>query len=131
MNAQEIFDTVARNLITQGRPASKVEEGGEVQCLYRAPGGAKCAFGGLIPDDCYDPNMEDQLASAIILQYACLAQFKPYIGLINALQSAHDDWARTETFEAYLELGDLLDRLAHVAERLELDAKVLSEPRNV
>jgi hypothetical protein len=64
MTPQEIFDTVARHLFTQGHRASiqldddPESEGAGFDCRYRGPGGTKCAVGILIPDDAYDPRME-------------------------------------------------------------------------
>jgi len=61
-NLQEVFDTAAKHLITQGRPA--VPEDGEEalrapsRCLYRTAAGLKCAVGCLIPDTHYDPEIE-------------------------------------------------------------------------
>ncbi len=45
---QEIFDVVAVHLIEQG---VRSYDAGRDQCLYRGPGGTKCAAGALIPDD--------------------------------------------------------------------------------
>jgi hypothetical protein len=64
MTPQEIFDTVARHLFTQGERAGIVMDDDPdnivagFSCRYRAPGGATCAVGKLIPDDAYDPRME-------------------------------------------------------------------------
>lgn len=55
MTNQELFDTVCSSLIKQGKPS--VSSDG--RCLYRSPDGCKCAAGFLIPDDKYDPRMED------------------------------------------------------------------------
>lgn len=56
MTKQEIFDKVAVHLLAQGKP-SKNAYG---DCMYRGvdPGSA-CAIGCLIPDELYDPKMED------------------------------------------------------------------------
>ena len=51
---QEVFDQVARHLLTQGC-CSKDELG---DCLYRNPDGLQCAAGCLIGDDEYLPRME-------------------------------------------------------------------------
>jgi len=52
MNRQEIFDTVAKHLLTQ-----KVKSKAAI-CLYRGPNGTKCAIGALIKDEFYDIEME-------------------------------------------------------------------------
>lgn len=55
MNNQEIFDTVAHHLLTQGEQSL----GGTVDgCAYRGDDGRKCAVGCLIPDELYSPHME-------------------------------------------------------------------------
>jgi hypothetical protein len=51
---QEIFDTVARHLLTQNARAE--DEGGD--CLYRTPEGLMCAAGCLIPDAAYSRDIE-------------------------------------------------------------------------
>jgi hypothetical protein len=63
MTPQEIFDTVARHLFTQGERAGIVlddeaDRGEGFSCRYRGPCGTACAVGKLIPDDAYDPGME-------------------------------------------------------------------------
>lgn len=60
MEAQEIFDTVAKHLFTQGCRSIEIDEEGEESCLYRSPDGKMCAVGVLIPDEIYDPRMEHQ-----------------------------------------------------------------------
>lgn len=52
---QEIFDRVALHLLTQGTAAV---DPGRGMCKYRTDAGLKCAVGGLIPDDLYDPRIE-------------------------------------------------------------------------
>jgi hypothetical protein len=54
MTPQEIFDTVATHLFTQGHKAINGHGG----CVYRCRDGSKCAVGVLIPDDKYFPKME-------------------------------------------------------------------------
>lgn len=59
MDRQDIFKRVVRNLRAQGRRAVKVDKIGKERCCYRAPDGCKCAIGGLIPDELYDPQMDN------------------------------------------------------------------------
>lgn len=56
MNRQEVFDTMLAHLRKQGRVA--VIDG--VGCAYRTPEGLKCAVGALIPDNLYNPNIENK-----------------------------------------------------------------------
>ena len=54
MNKQEVFDKVAKHLLTQ--KIKCVDSTG--RCVYRGINGLKCAIGCLIPDDVYEPSME-------------------------------------------------------------------------
>ena len=56
MTAQEIFDKVAKHLITQNARSNLLgdgvwEEGNTNSCMYRNHEGLACAVGCLIPDD--------------------------------------------------------------------------------
>src|SRR5687767_5712675 len=55
MDKQTIFNAMWTGLSGQGWKRS-IADG---SCLYRGPGGLKCAVGHLIPDALYDPGMED------------------------------------------------------------------------
>lgn len=57
LSAQEIFDRVARHLLTQGRKSRS--GGGDAACKYRGPRGLKCALGCLIPDVLYSKVIEN------------------------------------------------------------------------
>jgi hypothetical protein len=91
MEAQEIFDTVAKHLFTQGRQALK--QGSESSCAYRGEGGTKCAVGVLIPDQLYLKSMEgtaihgllDKLIGVALPEWMTDKQ-----ELLSNLQSAHD-----------------------------------------
>ena len=105
MTLQEIYDKVKAHLIAQGRPAMCVltgEEGytgatgspirGEV-CMYRAPDGAKCAAGCLIPDEKYHPSMEGKTLYVVLREYPDALGFTPtpyQLRLICVLQGIHD-----------------------------------------
>ena len=83
MTLREIFETVKAHLLAQGKQAA--DENG--QCLYRAPGGLKCAVGCLIPDELYTQKtfrqpLVDVLNAAGIPGAAC--------DLLLDLQNAHD-----------------------------------------
>lgn len=92
MTPQEAFKTVAKHVLAQGRP-SKNEEG---MCVYRGPDGLKCAVGALIPDEAYDPRMEDICATGIISRFDSLEFLqeanKEVNGefLLDVLQCLHD-----------------------------------------
>jgi hypothetical protein len=57
MNHQDIFNTVATHLMTQGKQArdSSTATSG---CRYRGEDGTKCAIGCLIKDEFYMPHFE-------------------------------------------------------------------------
>ena len=92
MTPQEAFETVANHLLAQGRP-SKNEKG---MCVYRGPNGLKCAVGALIPDESYNPRMEDICASGIIVRFDDLEFLKEANlevngeRLLDVLQELHD-----------------------------------------
>ena len=120
MNAQEIFDTVAKHLFAQGHRAVG-DDGASARevCLYRAPNGDKCAFGVLIPNECYDPLMENHTARQVIYGWACLEQFEDHVNLIGAMQRLHD------AEYAWFSGERLKDRLREVAEDFALSITVL------
>ncbi len=125
MTPQEIFDTVAKHLIAQGRPAA-ISRWNEPVCMYRTPSGEKCAFGVLIPDEHYDPSMECRSAVALIkaashVTFACLRPFKKHVTLIRDLQAAHDDWAYAYSKDASEHMAYLRSALRSVARTHNLD----------
>lgn len=130
MNLQDIFDSTARHLITQGRPAldrnydpaDRTAEGNG--CLYRGPNGTKCAFGFHIPDDVYDERMEGNPASLLLDKYPELSEFKPFEGLIEELQGVHDDRS-IHRIDGTFDMPSLKSELREVADQFELSPAVL------
>jgi len=59
---QEIFDKVWNHFVVNKGPASFNNESG--MCKYRGDNGAKCAVGLFIPDEDYDPKIENYTANA-------------------------------------------------------------------
>jgi hypothetical protein len=101
MNNQEIFDTVARHLIKQGRPA-KNELG---ECAYRTDGGLSCAVGCLIPDALYDPRIEGTDVDAVLRHAASMLPgvTRGNISLLRSLQITHDaEWEDESELKANL-----------------------------
>lgn len=80
---QEVFDQVARHLLTQMLP-STTRTGG---CRYHGPHGLKCAAGCLISADEYAVDLEGHCWASLVdeghVPYA-------HMDLICALQSIHD-----------------------------------------
>jgi hypothetical protein len=87
---QEIFDQSTLGLIAQGGP-SKAKD--SPRCLYRGPGGRKCAVGILITDEEYKPEMDGDASSVQCLVDNGLLpeRLKPHVHLLCVLQDAHDN----------------------------------------
>jgi len=101
MTNQEIFDKVSKHLLEQGEKAAI-----SGHCMYRMPGGKKCAAGCLIPDELYDPIIEGngvgfgtevdrvlRKAGFRVLQFP----------LISKLQDIHDCTSSPSEWRAELE----------------------------
>lgn len=123
MNNQETFDFVARALVKQGRPSvnrSQVDTNGSPLCCYRAPDGAKCAAGHLIPDDRYSTRFEGESVRDSRVRFALDGFDIPFIA---ALQNAHDQ----ATIDKRPWLEAWAERMRTVAARYELSTDVLDE----
>ncbi len=105
MNRQEIFDTVAKHLLTQNRQSVTLI----CTCLYRGPEGLKCAIGCLIPDELYKPAIERHPVFSLICkperlgytqqQQADLAKLgftKDNELFLTRLQKIHDNYKPEE-----------------------------------
>jgi hypothetical protein len=84
--AQQVFDQVARHLLTQGRQARNAEA-----CAYRGSEGTMCAAGCLMSDE----------------EYAKRGGVVPpgHTDLIQSLQAVHDDVDTDEWSEELHELA--------------------------
>lgn len=113
MEAQEIFNIVARHLLKQWKKSID----GLGTCLYRSPDGSKCAIGCLMPDNLYRPEFEGRAITElprVVLQ----AISKPSMtGFLYNLQNLHDEYA-VETWPRQLRL---------FAEHYALSTAVLEE----
>lgn len=99
MTNQEIFDTVYRHLLKQGRRSTRQRPGNpagqDPLCVYRAPNGDRCAVGCLIPDDLYSPDMEGLgvlILAAKVPKFLAMFTGKPdtALRLLGRLQVVHD-----------------------------------------
>lgn len=125
MTPQEIFDTVARHLFTQGERAGivRTDDSGydNFDCLYRAPGGKTCAVGCLIPDAAYRPSMEGSGAFTMRSMHEDVLPrwFLPNGGLLARLQQVHD------CAHYWQQDHDMKFALACVADAFGLDKSIL------
>lgn len=119
-NMQEDFDTVITHLVNQGkRSIDSVRD----MCLYRSEDGLKCAIGCLIPDDRYNPSIEDRLVTnSEFLKF--FPEFALDATFYCELQSLHDDFNcgyKSKSFHrrviSIAEEYDLsLDKIKHLLE---------------
>ncbi len=108
MIKQEIFDTVATHLFTQGKRAFDETEG---LCAYLTSNGNKCAVGCLIPKEAYRESMEgnDVYALRAYLwerDIVIPAITSDNMDLLCSLQAVHDrvqNWETTEAMQTALE----------------------------
>lgn len=89
MNKQQIFDAAWRGLKAQGfvrsiRPGATSPG----SCLYRGPGGLRCALGHVIPDGLYEESFEGKGAPAVVNELG--GRFVKHIEFLDALQTRHD-----------------------------------------
>jgi hypothetical protein len=125
MKAQEIFDTVARHLFKQGHQAMRtITVGGDVskqECAYRGDNGDMCAFGVVVPDECYSPDMEGLSVLPAIERMQHPPQWmKDNLGLLEMLQGTHDDT------ESWSDDENMREALWSVANSFGLDPVILN-----
>lgn len=136
MNKRNTFNIVAEHLLKQGGRASEAEG----TCLYRASDGRKCAFGVLIPDELYNPILENTTVDHIFGLFSSrlkeqdrqkydmvAATIRAYFGPLNVeeveflrtLQQVHDN-KPTEWWEI---------ELARIAGKYDLEVDVIIQNR--
>lgn len=104
MDKQKIFDRVYRAIVQQGRPSLDKHS----LIAYRGDNGDKCAIGHLLPDNVYNPYMENLNVSAIMgTEDPDVEGVRNYLkanvgerSFLQDLQNAHDKAARV-----YVDLG--------------------------
>jgi hypothetical protein len=107
LSHQEVFDKVLTHLRQQGRASVNGES-----CKYRA-GDLKCAAGCLIPDDAYEPRLEDFGSHSLVVWPILHAAGVPHtaLGLVRDLQIAHDITLRCQGIEQWeLEMRFIADQ---------------------
>ena len=95
MDSQEIFDRVVEHLWNQKVPALNENN----TCVYRGPNGTMCAVGCLIPNELYDPEMDEGGGKAVDVLFEEFHEVTDKIGftkenldLLETLQYHHDTW---------------------------------------
>lgn len=114
MSPQEMFDKAWKELLPQG--PSALPDG---TCLYRAPGGRKCAAGIFISDDKYTNLMEGKDVSTLNRRFG-LGFSTSQIHVLVALQEAHDNAARDVVRAGLKWDAAFKDRMARAAWHLGL-----------
>ena len=94
IEAQELYDYIVEAIVKQGRPSV----GDNGRCLYRGPGGLKCAYGHVHPDSMYDEGMEDCTLAKLHLQEKIPASLVPHVHMLLKLQACHDRSSRHQDF---------------------------------
>ena len=106
--AQQVFDQVAKHLLTQRRKSLAALSNPDLSgCAYRGDGNLKCAAGCLISDDEYDSDFEGEYWGGLVKLRKVPESHK---ALIDKLQAIHDE----------RDAGDWPIALKELANKLEL-----------
>lgn len=92
---------IQEELISQGKPALSSRG----KCVYRGEGGTKCAFGVLIPEELYYPEIEGIPFRHIIEIHEELGYLKDHVPALKHLQAIHDNYVSMvieEDFPTYI-----------------------------
>lgn len=120
MTNQEFFDVAVRGVLRQGQKSQVLEaeqdEGDDPECLYRGPGGLKCAVGHVITDGELGSHGQEG-SSAISWIYAVprLGDVDPFV--VRQVQCAHDNE----------DVGDWPAAYRLMAKRFKLSDAVVTE----
>lgn len=115
VEAQELFEYIAKHLIQQGGRATD-----NSVCAYRGTHGRTCAAGCVIPDKLYRPDMEGSVVNSD--HFPLPASLRRHTGLVRDLQLVHD----TSLVDEEGLFVNLTDEFLLIAERRELDASFLN-----
>lgn len=105
---QEVFDQVAKHLLTQ---KAKSKSGTPKNCVYKSHDGLKCAAGCLIADDEYDIHFEGETWRSLFVNG--LIKTDAHLQLIGILQRIHDN----------REVANWKGELIKLAKEMNLDFK--------
>lgn len=88
--AQQVFDHVARHLLTQGEKSGVYDpEIRDYTCMYRGPHGLMCAAGCLMTDEEYQPAFESKSWDCGLVEGGRVPA--AHAALIADLQTVHDE----------------------------------------
>lgn len=90
---QEVFDQIARHLLTQGKPSRDADG----NCVYRNNEGLMCAAGCLLTNEEYNPSFDEDNGKP----WAYISAGRNHKTLIVRLQEIHDGYHHT-TWETTL-----------------------------
>lgn len=130
MTHQEIFDTAIEGVVSQGEAAKQDRTSTVLQdvtvsgCALRGQNGTKCAIGWCIPDDEYDPAMENLVVADLQDRIPALSEASEYFLL--RLQNCHDLAARDHAPSVDF-IRAFLFRCENLAEDYSLEMKPAEE----
>jgi len=85
MTRQEAYDIVRKHLLTQMQRSFAPTA---PKCRYRNAEGLRCAIRALIPDEKYDPHMDEGGGLSLVIDRCGLSELGT--GFLHALQTIHD-----------------------------------------
>lgn len=88
MTNQQVFDKVLEHS-RQMTEKCEIEIANIKKCMYRGKDGNKCFVGALIPDEIYNPSIEEHDAENAIDILFLFDKFQDH-NLLDALQIIHD-----------------------------------------
>lgn len=105
MDTQQAYEAVRRHFAAPSASLARTEGGGS--CYYRDPDDwhTRCAVGVLIPDDEYEPAMEDNGVTSILDDWPLQSLREIDEGFLKATQEAHDG---SETAPEFVHKLDLI-----------------------
>jgi len=138
--AQEVFDQACAYFATTEGP-SVVDRSYGTNCLYRAPTGRECVAGHFIPNDCYDPAMDEMSllpdykggGSGIGNVYTHLSRklpswFGEQLPLLSSLQKVHDECRNRTEDHRWIHSG-VATMLSHLAITFNLNPSAIDQVR--
>lgn len=124
MSLQSVFDTAAKRLVAQGRPARN----GRLSCMYRTDSGEVCAVGALMTEEELEVLGEIGLLKAPLhrlpeeVKDRLLEEVGFKVKFLESLQGAHD---RSQEGAGWL--GEFKYRMRELAQEYRLHTDCLGE----